>query len=920
MQRLHAATLAVLLSFPALAHSQAAEAPLESFDIPFSGKCGLVTRYASNKIPAECLLEAWNITLDEDLTWSRRFGQSKYNPTPCTDTRSIRGLWRFDATSGTSYMVIFSSQTMFQTSGDGSCTAIAGLSSLSAAGNMECVQALGRLWCTNGTNPVFSWDGTSTQTISGAPQGELIGSFRNRIIIAKSTGSLTRIRGSGDGDGTDWTLQIPGRSTTPFSIDIAGLNDGNAVTCLMGEYQNAFVIGRDGDLSALYGNDRRDFVLRRLSNEIGCTEPKSVREKNNSLYWISRRGVEKMTGTTITRASDNIRPTIDEIISAAGNSVSFTDTTQSDFQAGNSSASGLGATVSLDYSPGDVSVSSWAYVDTSSADFVTGPLTYVSTNTVGSITMTQRTSGTFTNAGAESNSNTINWQTNNYSTGTSYCTFSAAYGSTQWGMPDVKGSALTVQVLDTSNSVLISTTITLTDNAAYAEYTLNIATFTNQMIVIRANQDGFDDTSAKSVPFIRPPSIKFSVSDGQAGGGIRPCWDVDESSTTTSAEAESRIFDTSIATPVPGPFIVDMSSDSNGRATFATQMSTAAGGTFLDYVAQTPDAVFSSSGRRFIRYRANFAVNSTTNTPATISSISLAAKTTAYFIGQCRNPGSAINSWGVFSCNNAGNDGTFTFYVATGATCHTATRATATWNTQINESPITVGISSYVAYRVLFELDSSTENPTLNDCTIRWNEGSSRPQVVSEVFRDRYYMNYTTNTAQGATNDHAAVLDQNDVWTIYDGVNASAAVVYTNKLYTGDSTNTGNIRRQEVGHDDSGSAYTMRFRTADLDMGDATRLKTFRTLYAFLRSESEPSQSINITFRYRVDGSTKTYSLGNCNLDEAAEPGYFTCKLPFPVTDVVDAHWISIEAESTGTQGPVKLYGMRLMFTRKDPD
>ena len=181
-------------------------------------------------------------------------------------------------------------------------------------------------------------------------------------------------------------------------------------------------------------------------------------------------------------------------------------------------------------------------------------------------------------------------------------------------------------------------------------------------------------------------------------------------------------------------------------------------------------------------------------------------------------------------------------------------------------------------------------------------------------------MNYTTSTAQGAINDHTAVLDQNDIWTIYDGVNASAAAVYKNRLYTGDSGNTGNIRQQEIGQDDSGSAYTMRFRTADLDMADPTRLKSFRTLYAVLHSESDPSQSINITFRYRVDGSTRAYSLGSCNLDEAAEPGYFTCKLPFPVTEVVDAHWISIEVEATGTQGPIKVYGMRLMFVRKDPD
>ena len=84
----------------------------KTFDIPFPGDCGLVTRYASDRIPTQCLTEALNLLLDEDATISRREGRSKYNATACTGAQSVRGLWRFRATDGTDYLVILSSQAL----------------------------------------------------------------------------------------------------------------------------------------------------------------------------------------------------------------------------------------------------------------------------------------------------------------------------------------------------------------------------------------------------------------------------------------------------------------------------------------------------------------------------------------------------------------------------------------------------------------------------------------------------------------------------------------------------------------------------------------------------------------------------------------------------------------------------------------
>jgi len=441
------AVLLLLLALPAASQ----DAPEEAWDYPNPMECGLVTRYASNRLPPACLTGARNIYLDEDWTIKRRLGQAKYNATACQDAKAVRGLWSFDSTDGTKYLIIFSSQSFFSTSGSGDCNQITTDTVFSATANMRCVQVLGKLWCTNGTDTPLSIDSNlSTAAISAMPLGELIGAFRNRVITAKIAGSLTRIRLSGELDGTDWTVQIPGKSTTPANIDIAGTNDGKPVTCLLGEYQNAYYIGRDKELYALYGNDRRSFALVKISNEIGCVEAESAREKNNALYWLSRRGVEKLSGTRIERISDSIRPDIDQIISAAGNTVAVTDTLQADFEAGNLTASGPGAPLSATISPASVVPSTWSATDTNAADFGSGTLTSVSTDTAGLVML----SNVFSNSGFELGDLT-NWTSTAGWTTTSY----GCYGSSgAQGTTKVDTSAeFTIEVLDAADESIPKT-------------------------------------------------------------------------------------------------------------------------------------------------------------------------------------------------------------------------------------------------------------------------------------------------------------------------------------------------------------------------------------------------------------------------------------------------------------------------------
>jgi len=883
--------------------------------------CGLVTRYSANRIPKNCLQEAINILLDEDLAVTRRTGSAKYNTSPCLDAQSVRGLWPFRATDGSNYIVILSSQTMYQTAGSGDCTAISGLTGqFSATAEMDCVQSLGKIWCTNGSQDMFNWDGSTFNWVATAPRGNLIGAFRNRILVADISGDLSRIRGSGELDGTDWAIQIPGKSTTPFSIAVGGLNDGKQITALMGQYQDSFFIAKEDSLWALYGNDRRDFVLRNLNNEVGVIDYKSVREKDNALFWMSKRGVEKLSGTMVNRISDSIRPTIDELLLTVGNRRALVQTTQSDWENGQLTIDNL-SPMSATINQGNVQAGTSTRVDTSDSDFYSGTLIN-STATAGNLTYSQGFNHhAFINAGAESGlGDCTNWD---------ICEWDSSFGgggcfndTNRWTATG-GDNQVQLDILNESNNILYSKINTISDGQSCESIpAIDLSTFPVRIKVrLLSIENGATIITNTSKIFVRGNSFTYSFLDGSAGPVIAAAFDVDESNIITSGTAVSQIFDMSFATPVAGPFQVAMASAAAYPITFRVRSATSTGGAWSAYTSQTNNAVFASLNRRYQQYEAAFGdVGSSTSPIGNIQSVTLNATTTGYYITDCFNT-SPIASWDTFTANYIVDGGSITFYMSTGAAtnCGSVTRSTNVWTLQENNSNISIVTSTFVGVRVFIGPASSTAPVSLNDITIRWNDSGAKNRVASAVYRNRYWMFYSTQTGATAANDHV-VFNEKDVPTVYEGINARSATLYNRKLYTGDSQNTGFIRLQDTGHSDSGSAYDFRLRTIDDDLGNSEQRKVFNWLYLEFKSENDISDDINISVDYYLDGSTTSYSLGSVNLGEADEPGILSAKVPFPANQRHDGKWISLRFTYTGIDGPVTFYKAKLYYERLRED
>lgn len=948
-----------------------ADEPEQVFTLPLF-KEGLHTRYSANVIPDGSLSEALNVLLDEDVDGVvvAARGRTKYNPTAISDgiaTATVRGLWPFDATDGTRYFVAFSSQSFYKSTGDGLWTQIAGLNGFSLATDFDCTQTIGKLWCANGV-VFFSWDGASTAAVAGAPIGSLVGKFRNRVLLSGISGSKGRVRGSGELDGTDWTVQIPGVSTTPFSIAFGGADDGEDVVCMMGAYQDAYIVGKRKSLWGLYGFGRTDFQVRELSREVGCIEQRSVKEKNNCLYWMSLRGIEKYCGASIVRISDPIRDQIDTIIAAAGNLKSATDSSQADFEAGNLTASGPGAPVSAVIAPGSLVPSSATLFDT---DWAAGPVytQNIDTGTAGQISLTSTTvrdewggatiagrlawaeiggTGFFTlssgrlaavDTGVDLNDNiatssvtysTGSWKMTYSQTGTNSCSFSVVCWQMRF-MVNSGGDYYALQLRDGAVSTDVNHRLAILKSISSVETSL-----TEVLVPINLGQsydfqvhkttDGrifalVDGVFVSSTPAQTQvtDSVKFQLAASNHNGGATFFDNFYYYTYASSGTLRSRTFDTSFSTPTYGAFSSTFTTQQNieGQVRFFTQVS--ADGTTWDALVASSDTMKPAvAQKRYVRYELGMVPMVSTKTP-TITDISLTANTTAYFISQCRNPSTTITEWENFSCTQDLNGGELTYYISTGPTCHTVTRSTAVWTLQTNNTPIAVATAAYVAYRVLFGVDTDSDAPKVRDCTINWSAGASRPPVATSVYRDRYYLAYTSSTASGSANDHVLVLDKNDKWTLFDNHNCYSLSGYERKLYCGSSTSAGQVWMMDNGTDYDGTAILSRIRTKAFNFGVPERRKSFSRLYLDLEPSPDPTQTISLTGRYILERSSTTHSLGAVDLNED-QGSILTAKFPFPLASPISGRYLQLELESNGLASPWRLFSGRLYFSLLEPE
>jgi hypothetical protein len=954
--------LLFVLSLSLLALRAAAQTPSKTeqvIDAKDLQNCGLITRFPGDIINSNCFQQETNMLSDRTGVPTRRNGYSAYNGTACPGSQPIRGMWPFFAQSGIQYLIMYSSNSLFYSPGDGTCNYITQMEGqLSGTATMECTQLNGYLWCTDGIDPVFGTNVISTQAAAlngtAAPTGYHIGTFRNRLLISGipgvgSNGSASEVYLSGELNPLDYNIPAIQLTTSPAIISINGINDGIIVNCLMGEFQNQFLIGRNYDLWGLSGYDLSNFTLRKISSQVGCLEPRSIQEVTNVLYWLSYRGIEGYSGTQINRVSYPIDSQILPIIASAGNTETYSLASESEWQLGNLIASGPGAALSATIDPGSVVPSSWSFIEPAYDTFTVVTSTFhVSTSAyVGSVILSIDT-GTIPGANTlpTGSPGSGNWF---FTSGSVVAVTPAACGA---GSPSLYSLEISLpgscasQSNTTQESVGIfnaNTSFFIVDQTKTGPFTDGCSTY-NEPIPYQYSNNSSNQWEAQfeasgqgigggALSPIIPgntlgDNIVYTVNYADSGGQCLVQFNIwQQPYYYLSGSYKSEIFNTEFSTPTWSPFEASVSSgQSVSSVTFTSQVSSTMAGPFDTAQNITLGSKIQSAQKQYIIYTASFTVNyssvSFANVPQ-VNATSLSAESTGYYITPCVEV-SSPSSYGNFLVDAETDGGQFTFWTSTGATCSAATNPNTTWTPQIPNSVITASTSTtYIASRVLFYVDVATEVPTLNSITFTWNNGAKRPPTASARWDDRYLLFFTTNTASNAVNDHVFIYDQNQKWQLWDDEYAASATLFQNTLYTGDSNATGIVYQQDVGSTDgiNQNPFTMTFQTADFDGGDPNMNKQFSRAYFLLGAPSNSNGNAALNCNYAIDGSSLTFSLGSVSLSEAPYTnGYWVAKMAFPTpaglpTDQpVTGHWLNLTCGYTGTVGPIVVHRIRVVW------
>lgn len=817
---------------------------------------------------------AQNVLFDERGALTRREGFRKLNATAIGDgSTRTDSVYQLETSGGSRYCVAFSSQSGYGST-DSCASFTSFVSTLTRNNAVNCDAHQDRLYCVNNQYN-FRFDGTNDIVVSAMPAAlDYIRVHRNRCFVAGATGALSRLYYSAIGDCTSWT-------TSTDYIDISP-EDGDVITGIGEPIFDMLPIYKKFSTWALRGATPSTWVLVNISKNTGAKNHRTIANFNNVQLFDSlgpnggKPGVYGFNGIVVQEVSQKLRNEIDLLDTFRANAGQRIIDSKADYDAGTFDS----FTMSSSRETGFMQSSFTALTDTTGADF--GAFTSsdsVSTNAVvGSLTL-QIASGTFVGGGFEQNSasscdalNSSSWTivTGDWRAGDA--------GSNCGAVVDLRGpldaddstgkaarsqcsgstAGVLLEVLDENNNVVTSAgPYTSSDERA-----LSLEGYSYRLIKIQVSQG---NQKIRSRAFVKPQSLVHALGPSNADFNGTACSGAQAVNAdfvegvlyTSSGAFTSRVFDTSISTPVWGAFTVAMSSSAETPVTYQVQSATSSNGAFETAVSQSMTTPIAAAKRRYIRYLASFTTSVTTKT-AQADIITINAASTGTWTSPELTLSLNMTAWGLFQTDQT----TTGKGAAIGYSIRTATYATGAQygplDTITPGSTIVTSTGAYAIVYATFTITVASDVSKVNSITLNWPEGAQAISASAKVYNGRYH--YAAQSNGGTRNDVIYVLDSKGAWTKWVGVRpAFLNVVNQNFVMADSSTTTGGFVFKLYDTDsDNGEAINAFWESKDFAMNGVHRIKAVDRVYTIHKADST-----SVTMTLKADGglTSKAYTL-----------------------------------------------------------
>lgn len=719
----------------------------------------------------------------------------------------------------------------------------------------------------NKHDKVFSYTGTTLLYPSGIPQGSILELTQDRMAVGDISGQPNRVHYSSAGAYSEFAVGVNPEDS--YYDDFGASGDRvRGIKCAAG---NCFIF-KSASITMCEMADQYNTQCAVISPDVGTTDPSSIVAAGTDLYF---RGQDKNFWGIDRSGLHQISKKIPNLVKSqsgglAGGDESNTQTSKADWDAGAQSPTGSWDTATTN---GSIFPSSHTLTDNTTASFVLGTMTAVTTNTVPGYLALARATFSFAN-GNLSYQNLTNWSYNGV--WTYEPTISDSCGFSLVGIDTASGAALqdavasypagnthTISVYGDSGALIKSCSITTTCTSPTAPckyassncdiigdaagqylsgvYGLDTSTFSDKNISIRES-DSFS-SSIQTMYALRGDASSlhlesiYSGTSGKIHLAVTSCGIPNYKKTGSYL---SRTFDTDLISPTWGILHSTYSGSSDySNVAFYTSVTTSPNNDlWTPYVSSSDTYKILSNNYRYIKYKADFSSKLSTLTP-TLEAIGLGYASTGTFTNQCIQPNTSISAWGTLSCaETKSGAGSLVYYATSAVSCATLPAGDpTTWQTSFsNNATVTIATNTAVKIGWRSLLGSATDQAQVDACTLSWNEGTPSQQswAVYDSVRNAIYWTSTINGAS-ATN-RLLKYDLNlGYWYPFD-ISAQAPIMINNSLYFGGAS-AGTWNLYGGVDSDAGGAINAYWKSKDIGSSSPFQEKSFKTLSIMSRNQ-----------------------------------------------------------------------------------
>lgn len=786
-------------------------------------------------------------------------------------TSAVHGVHNFYDASGNSIDLYFNDTRISASVGGGAVYVLSSTGSLNAT--WQCVDSQGFAYCNNtGRTSLLKTNGQTFSYINNVNStGTMVAVTDERLVTSGFAEATNRIDFSKANDFTSWTIGSAATSAAQFTV----VAPGSRITHIVYAFGKVIWF-KDSSMGYIYvgqAESQADWEVKIIDPRVGTLD-------NTSVYWegvLYFRGqdghIYGFDGSSVVKLTRDLQSTIQ--LSGNRTTNSWSQSSQTDFETSSMTPAGyLSTTLSAGSIVLGTATAISDFVDDSSSDFGSASsVVNVDTKTIsGSVLL--------------STASVIIAQQSSGGSGHSYISYlDAAYQSF---VASTTGNFTRLQIFgDVTGSPGTQNIYLLDDNNLKPGATIYTASFDFNTVNstgswARANVSSPVKVTSGNRYWVGTtifgnPSTYFRYETRGILNGYNgdPSWSpsagglnttntefiIDASTYTSSGYLVSRAFDNGFSTnswiwewgnyyasgTVPSgtslSYRTQTSSDSSCSSCWSSEISVSSG--------SSP----TSLPNRYFRYVSSFTSVDTSTSPIlnyVEQNMSSRLRPGGTYYSQVRNIGSTINAWDTFSVTKQENDGSLSFYIRASSTNIGINSSTPAWTSVSAGSIPGISTNSYVQLKTEFLVSKSTQNPTLNDFTISWVEGSASDKAYATYFNDAIWWSVPVGVSV-SSNTRILRLDLlNNDWYIYD-IGTNGMLVRNNALYFG-SSSLGKIYKFGDVDNDDGVAINSYWKSKDFVLGNPFVKKEFVNLSVSAGSVSNSTMTVT----YTIDGSSST--------------------------------------------------------------